>query len=196
MTEKLDFFPLCNQEGAMVNLNSEMMHQMSETSEPLTKNQFEEILAQHKLFIESGGRGGNWQSLVVAGLTFALYSGANASQGKQASFLNNNLSELTFNCLNLECCDFINIYCPNGRFENSNLSNSILIDSMLMIADFSGANLSNCDFSRAKMTNCRFVDANLSGCDFENCDLSFSNFMGANTSGARFPGAILDNVLF
>jgi len=194
--EKTEFFPLSEQPGSVTQLNSELMHNMSQESEPVSSSKFGEILLQHKLFLENGGRGGSWQTMELAGLTLSVYTKSSSTVGKQASFLNSNLSLLSFIEMNLECCDFTNIYCPNGRFNRSNLSNSIFIDSVLINADFLGANLSGCDFSRAQMMNCSFIGANLSSCDFENCDLSNSNFLGATTSGSRFPGARLDNVIF
>jgi uncharacterized protein YjbI with pentapeptide repeats len=194
--KKLDFFPHSNEEGSKVELQSELMHSISETGTPLSKREFDEILSNHLLFIQGGGTGGTWQSLEVGGLTMAIYNGPKSSMGKQASFLNSNLSLLNLNDMKLPCCDFVNICYKNGNFRNSQLQNSIFIDSVLVNSDFSGADLSACDFSRAIMVNCRFVDANLTDCDFENCDLSHSNFQGAKTSGSRFPGAILENVLF
>ena len=194
--DKSDFFPHSDETGSVTVLNTELMHAMSEGSEPVDERQFQATLREHELFLDNGGRGGAWQTFVTSGLTLSVYSKSQTSLGKQASFLNSNLSLLNFMDKNLECCDFTNIYCPNGRFNRANLSNSIFIDSVLINADFSDANLSGCDFSRAQMMNCCFTNANLSGCDFENCDLTNSNFMGANTAGSGFPGAKLDNVIY
>ncbi len=193
---KEEFFPLYHQPGATSILNQELMHQMSKTSEPITDNQLEQMLNEHQMFIESGGRGGKWQTFEVAGLTLAVYTGATAAKGEQASFANSNLSLLQFSGLSLECCDFVNVLYENGSFRNSNLNNSIFIDSVLLHIDFSGADLTGCDFSRALMMNCQFDNSNLSSCDFENCNLSNSIFTGAKTIGSRFPGAILENVIF
>ncbi len=194
--DKEEFFPFCAQPGAASALNQELMHQMSETTAPIPVAQFEQMLKDHQVFVDSGGRGGKWQSLEVAGLTFAVYVGASATSGKQASFLNCNLSLLKLSGFNLECIDFVNVYYKNGTFQNSNLKNCIFIDSILINVDFSEADLSGSDFSRALMMDCQFCNSNLSNCDFENCNMSNSNFEGANTSGSRFPGAVLENVKF
>jgi len=193
---KEEFFPFSSQPGAASALNQELMHQMSENTAPIHSAQFEQMLNDHQIFVDNGGKGGKWQSLEVAGLTFALYIGTSAQIGKQASFLNCNLSLLHLSGLNMECIDFVNIYYKNGSFRNSNLRNCIFIDSILVNVDFSGADLSDSDFSRSLMMDCNFCDSNLSNCDFENCNLANSNFKGSNTSGSRFPGAVLDNVMF
>jgi uncharacterized protein YjbI with pentapeptide repeats len=193
---KLDFFPLSDQTGSTTNLNSEMMHQMSESSTPISPDEFKVLISEHTLFLESGGKGGTWQNFEVAGLTMGVYIGATADKGKQASFLNSNLSLLNLSNINLECCDFVNIFYKNGNFRNSKLKNSLIIDSILENTDFSGADLMGCDFSRSLMMNCNFSGANLSNCDFENCDLTGSNFTNAITGGSRFPGAKLEQVIF
>jgi uncharacterized protein YjbI with pentapeptide repeats len=193
---KDEFFPLSNHPGSLTALNNELMHQMSETSAPIDSASFETMLKDHHIFLESAGREGKWQTLEVAGLTMAIYTGGSSANGKQASFLNCNLSLLQFNELDLACADFVNVFYKNGSFRNANLKNSIFIDSVLIGTDFSGADLSGCDFSRALMMNCQFSNVNLSSCDFENCNLSNSSFIGATTTGSRFPGAILENVIF
>lgn len=194
--DKSDFFPLCDQTGSFTSLNTELMHQISENSEAISINKLSSILEEHKLFLESGGKGGTWQSLEAGGLTLAVYMGGKALRGKQASFLNRNLSLLELGNSNLECSDFVNVFYMSGNFRDSNLKNCIFIDSVLIGTDFSGADLTGTDFSRALMMNCKFVGANLSACDFENCDLTGSDFTNAVTSGARFPGAKLDSVSY
>ena len=105
------------------------MHQMSQSSIPVTIEQFEQIFIEHKEFLESGGKGGKWQSIEVSGLTLGVYTGAKASMGKQASFLNANLSMLNLWAKDLECADFVNVYYPNGSFAKSKFGNCLFIDS-------------------------------------------------------------------
>jgi uncharacterized protein YjbI with pentapeptide repeats len=193
---KNDFFPQSNLAGSVTSLNTELMREISESSPPITLEKFRQMHNEHLMFLENGGKGGKWQTFEVSGLTLASYFGPNPEKGKQASFLNCNLSSLNLSEIDLECCDFVNAFSPGGSFRNSSLKNCIFIDSVLDNADFTGADLSESDFSRAQMKSCKFNNANLSGCDFENCDLSGSDFTGSNTKGARFPGAILSNVIF
>ena len=191
-------FPLsANKGGYTGNINAQLMHSLCKSCEPVTPHEFEDMLTEHQLFINSGGSGGSWQTLVASGLVFGIYMGGSAIKGTQINLLNKNLTQLNLGKIEMPYGNFANVYFPYGNFAESNLKGSLFTDSVLDGVDFSFADLSYCDFSRAVMKNCNFTNANLSGIDMENCDLTGSNFTNAVIdSYSKFPGAILNAIVF
>ena len=171
------------------------MEVMREKGPRVSREEMERMLDQHRLFLESGGAGGAWQTLItVSGLVFGVYLGASGAMGKQAKLTHRNLENLDLRGLMLPSADLTGILCRQGDLSGSDLSGSLLIDSDFSGSRFTGANLSHTDFSRSRMMNCSFVNANLNMTDFENADLSGSDFTGALVVSTSFKGARMENV--
>ncbi len=68
--------------------------------------------------------------------------------------------------------------------SDANLSRANLSDANLSDADLSDANLSDADLSDANLSRANLSDANLSGANLSGADLSDANLSGANLSGA------------
>jgi len=189
-------FPLSDQKGGKTdNIDAKLMHSMSEKSTPVTSDAFTNMHQSHLGFLQLTDEDARWETIVVSGLTLAIFMGGRNEKFPQASFHNANLTSLLLEDLNLSCVNFANIFYPNGTFKNSRVYNSMFIDSFLDNTDFSGADLRKCDFSRSLMRNCNFTNADLRGADFENCDLTGSIFVNVQLENSRFPDAILEKIV-
>lgn len=188
-------FPLSEKEGHSTdNINHDLMKDLASSGEKVDQEELIEIHKQHKDFIDTGGSGGTWQFLSVAGMVLTIYFGAKGSKGEQATFTDKIISELNFTGLNFTYGNFARTIGYNVNFENCNLRHVAGVDSEFENSNFANADLQFADFSRSNMKNCNFKFADLSGADFENCDLTGSDFTGAKLSGSKFPGANLTDV--
>lgn len=163
---------------------------MAQSSVPLDQEALNEMIAAHHLFLDGGGAGGYFQTLITSGLVFGLYLGASSSTGQQAGLDRKQLPP--GQDLSLVQLPFLNaggLYAPKVNFFRAELAGSLFTDAYLERANFEGANLQNVDFSRADLRKANFSHANLRGADFENCDLRGADFSGADLEGSRFPGA-------
>ncbi len=192
-----DTFPLSDQAGSSTtNLKTGTMQQMAFSSKPLTITQLRSIIEKHHLFLASGGAGGKWQTVNVAGLVIGIYSHSNKNQdGEQAAFDRKHIpARLDLVETDFPFANFCGCYAKRVDFSESDLSYSLFTDSSLEECIFADSNLSGVDFSRANLKGASFMNANLQGADFENCDLTNADFTGANLEGSRFPGAKLRGV--
>ncbi len=189
-------FPLANQMGAeMTNTNASLIHNMAKNRKPITVTQFNSMIEKHHDFLATGGAGGTWETLSVAGMVLGIYRGSKGEEGEQIGFERTHLPKrLDFQGAQIPFSNFCGCYCPNQNFVEADLSFSLFTDAMLEKTSFAKTNLQNTDFSRAFLQGSDFSFANLQGADFENCDLTGADFTGANLEGSRFPGAILKDV--
>ncbi len=191
-------FPLSDQKGRdHTKINLSLTRQLALRKEPLSPNRLCEIISQHHAFLASGGAGGKWKTILLKGLVFGIYDGAEANKGKQANFEHAHIiSDSFFNGKALPFSNWCGVFADHLKASGIELSYSLLTDASLVGADFSQARLCNSDFSRADLRGADFRGADCVGVDFENCDLRGADFRGARLPNARFPGAKLRNVLY
>jgi hypothetical protein len=167
-------------------------------SEPLRPDALAELLAQHAEFIESGGGGGRWETMVTTadpevGVVFGVYLGPKTASGRQASLAHSRLEGLDFRAVQLPYADLCGSFGRRQDLTGANLAGSLLVDSDFAGAIFDGADLSGADLSRAELMGCSFRGANLRGADLEKADLTGADLTGADLAGARTPGTLWDH---
>jgi len=191
-------FPLSDQVGSDISLiNSTLLQQIAQSDPPLKKEELEQMIKDHLIFLMSGGAGGSWKTILIKGLVLGIYKGPEGKEGKQASFEKRHLKQdLELSSLELPFSNFCAAFAPQVSFFNSDLSHCLFTDAHLEEAVFKKSNLHKSDFSRANLAGASFADSDCSDVDFENCNLIGADFRGARLNGARFPGAQLDQVIF
>ena len=136
-----------------------------------TRQELDEILAEHKHWLESKGKSGTHASLSNADLSDANLSDADLSG--------------------------LGLFRTNLR--NVNLSNALLYGATLSDADLSGANLRNAKLSGADLRSANLRNANLSNAllraILSKADLSNADMSNADLGGAVLDGANLSNAL-
>ena len=187
-------FPQANQTSTR-SMDLEAIERLAKAVPPMSQGEWNEILGQHEAFLESGGRGGTWQTLNVSGLPLCMYLHAKGSEGKQAIFRLQNLSQIEDEEASAPFADFSGCYASGIKLNGATLEGSIFIDSILDDACFDGAMLTDADFSGARLHRASFRNANLSGADFEHTDCTGADFSGAKLDGASFKGAKLDGII-
>ena len=100
---------------------------------------------------------------------------------------------------NLECSDLSYSIMANTilRFANlcgANLAGAILYKANLENADFEGANLEDADFEGANLEDANFKGANLKGANLCGANLCGANFENVNLEGAYLEGAIFNGL--
>jgi uncharacterized protein YjbI with pentapeptide repeats len=190
-------FPLSNLPGSNIrHIDQQKMHQLVKSKKPLTPAQVSELIVKHLIFLESGGAGGSWTTLVIDGIVTGIYNFKGTHKGRQAEFEHYQLNrECSLEGQLLSFANCCGLYAPALEAPSVDLSYSLMTDSFLPDANFQGGLLKRADFSRAVLTNVDFRDADLRYADFENCNLSGANFRGARLEGTRFPGAILEKTM-
>lgn len=190
-------FPFSDLPGSSIShINRNRMNSLAKSKRPIDTLQLDKILNQHLLFLEHGGAGGTWLTVVINGIVTGIYNGPQVGRGKQAQLEHNHFgSSCTLKKRSLPFSNCCGIYAPELQCQHVNLSHSLLTDTDLSCANFKNAQLKKVDFSRSVLTGVDFRGADLRYADFEHCDLRTANFRGANLHGARFPGVKLEGVL-
>lgn len=190
-------FPLSDKPGSPSTVRTQDM-QAAAMKQPLSEAQWAEIVAEHQLFLRTGGSGGRWKVLALRGISVGMYLGAEGQQqGKQAILDMRRLpNEWDLQEIQLPYSSWCGAYTRLQDFSGSNLEGSLWADALAEKTIFADCNLQNADFSRANLRQASFMNANLRGVDFENADLSDADFRGAYLEGARFAGAKLKGVLY
>ena len=135
----------------------------------ISDDELNEILANHKLWIDSNGKYGNHANLRDANLCEAVLHYAD-------------LRDANLNGANLHHANLC-----NANLNGANLHHANLCDAILHYADLHHANLSGADLSGADLS-----DANLSGANLHHANLCNANLNGANLRDADLSGANLD----
>ncbi|MFT7579671.1 MAG: hypothetical protein ACI9MR_001337 [Myxococcota bacterium] len=184
-------FPLSDSAGASVDgVDSDAMRSMARHSDRVERDTWDARLADHQLYLDSGGRIGSWQTLSASGLTFGVQMGANATDGSAFEMRYKRFSAgLPTNTASLAFAAFTAADLTGLDFTGADLKAALLIDAHGAGVSFRGADLRRADLSRANLSG-----ADFRGADFENCDLRGADFRGAKLEGSRFPGANLDGV--
>lgn len=196
--EILELFPMADISGSdTTSIKTQQMQKVAQLKAPLTLFEIKKIIDQHHQFLSTGGAGGRWQTLLLAGMVIGIYVGAEAASGSQAIFEKRHISsEYDLQEIILPFANFCGTYCKSQDFSDANLSHSLFTDAYLENTIFMDTNLQHSDFSRANLRSVSFMNADLRGTDFENCDLTNADFRGAYLENARFPGAILKNIKY
>lgn len=189
-------FPLADQAGSSsTSIDTKGMQHRAQRSTALTQEEVEEIMHEHFEFLNSGGIGGRWQSMLIKNIVFGVYLGTKSERGRQAILDMRKIPQnVDLQELQLPYSSWCGVYARYQDFSDADLTGSLMTDANLEKTIFVDANLENVDFSRANLRGTSFMNANLRGVDFENCDLTDSDFRGALLEGTRFPGAILKGV--
>jgi len=193
-----DYFPFSEEEGTDRSaINLSLTRQLALKKEPFIPAKLTQIVSCHHDFLASGGAGGKWKTILLKGLVFGIYDGAEARKGKQANFeYAHILSDCIFDHQALPFSNWCGAFANHLNASGVELSHSLLTDASLVEANFSDARLCNADFSRADLRGADFRAADCAGVDFENCDLRGADFRGARLPNARFPGADLRGVKY
>ncbi|MEX2681272.1 MAG: pentapeptide repeat-containing protein [Candidatus Sigynarchaeota archaeon] len=165
-------------------IDTRLMWEIAEDS-PLSQEQLDAIVKKHQAFIASGGGGGTWETLLAAGVVFAIYRGP---AGNEAELRYKKIEGLALHGLVLPYSEWIGSLCRGQDLSGADLTGSVLTDADFTGTSFRNAKLSRDDFSRSKLVHCDFRGADLSGTDLENADLSFADLRGARLDDAKTPG--------
>lgn len=168
--------------------------------EPLSPEVFDEVVAQHRVFIESGGGGGVWETFCTPSETDSIIFGvyrpvAQAAEGAQADLSLKRLDGLVLRGVALPFANLCGARCRGQNLRGANLEGILATDSDFTESNFHHANLAAADFSRAELARCDFRGANLSHTDFENADLAGADLRGATVDGASFLDATMTGVV-
>ena len=193
-----NIFPLCDQVRFSKNkINSTGLRHLAEKGETISQTELKSLLEQHHEFLMAGGVTGQWQVLQIRGMVTAFYeTPTEVQQGEQIIFERKNLTNLSFENLELPFANCCTAFAEGVNFSNANFEKSLFTDAFLQGANFCNSNFTNVDFSRSDLRNANFQNTKLNSADFENCDLTGANFRGSRLEGARFVGAILEGISF
>ena len=135
-----------------------------------------EILEQHKLWIETNGAEGKRANLKDAYLRAANLLGARLNRANlRYAYLNG--AKLT-----------------GANLNGADLTGADLGGANLTDADLRGANLTDADLRGADLTGADLRGADLTGADLTGANLTDANLTGANLTGANLTDAILPDV--
>ncbi|MFK7771998.1 MAG: pentapeptide repeat-containing protein [Saprospiraceae bacterium] len=188
-----DQFPHCDQVRFFENkINHIGLRQMAENGMQISPSELEEIIERHHQFLMSGGVGGSWQVLEIRGIVTAFYQNKiESTEGEQAIFERKNLTNLSFEKMELPFSNCCSAFAEGVNFSNSNFERSIFTDAFLQNANFHNSIFTKLDFSRSDLRNVNFENADLRNADFENADLRGANFNYAKLEGANFINCLL-----
>lgn len=176
------------------DMNPTLIRTMATNNTPLSQEQVQAMLKQHQTFLESGGAGGRFERLQMAGIPINIYR-KTSSAGTQWDTKMKQLSpQVSLSKAQLSYADFAGCLAEEVNFEGANLDGSLLTDAFLAGANFDGISARGTDFTGADLTGASFVNADLRGADFEICNCTGADFTGANLEGALFKGTTLDGI--
>lgn len=168
-----------------------------EESKQISQEDFNAILQNHWIYIQSGGAGGYWETFYIDNLIFGSYRNPTHQEieGEQAKLNFRNLELVDLTAVKLAYADCAAIICTDKKWDNADLEGTLFIDSVLTNCSFQDADLNAADFSRSDLRNCKFGGANLIKTDFENCDLTGADFRGASIDDTTsFKNAVMTDV--
>ncbi len=188
-----DKFPHCDQVRFSENkLNATSLKLIAQNGVKISQDDLEKMVEEHHQFLMSGGVGGEWKVLEIRGIVTAFYNHKKEiTEGEQANLERKNLTDISFEKIEIPYSNFCWIFAERVDFSKSNLERSVFTDAFLEGANFYNSTLTGLDFSRSDLRNVNFENANLEDVDFENCDLRGANFEGAKMEGASFVNALL-----
>jgi uncharacterized protein YjbI with pentapeptide repeats/mono/diheme cytochrome c family protein len=160
-----------------------------------------EVLAAHRVWIDTAGRAGvranlggmnldgadlQDANLESAKLSGASLRGANLSRAKlmYVDLAGANLTSANLEGANLEGADLTNVAFEGARFTGASLANTRLIIAKLGGANLRNVNLTGARLAAADLSRADLVGANLSYVDLTNADLGGADLQGADLEGA------------
>jgi hypothetical protein len=175
-------------------MNVALIRSLAQGTRPYRLDHIEQLLAEHSLFLGSGGSGSRFDCMQVAGMPMNIYKGA-ASKGKQWETRMKHFAASTdlSNCT-ISYADFAGCLAEEVNFEASILDFSLLRDAFLMAANFDNCSAEGTDFTGSDLTGASFINANLSDSNFEIANRIGVDFRGALLEGACFKGTNLDGI--
>ena len=135
----------------------------------ISDDELNEILANHKLWIDSNSKYGNRANLRGADLHYADLRGAN------------------LNDANLYGASLNNADLSDANLSDANLRDADLRGANLRGADLRGANLHYADLYGASLNDADLRDADLSGADLSDASLYRADLRGANLDYSCLP---------
>ena len=176
-------------------MDAKMIRQMAEHSDAFTPEEVREMLAEHAKFLQSGGSGGQFERLHVAGMPLNIYTYASGEEGKQLEVRMKKFAPGTdLSGADLSYADLSGAIFENVNLSGANLDGAILTDAFFANANFEGASAKKVDFTGGDFTNASFRNANLSEADFEIANCRIVDFTGANLNGTTFKAADLEGI--
>lgn len=143
----------------------------------IIKEQLDEILKEHKAWVESDKKEGKRANLSYLNLVSANLNWAN-------------LSGADFSGSDLRCADLTRANLSDAEFRDANLCRAYLSG-----ANLSGANLSDAKLIGADLSDADLSDANLIRTEFFHANLRRAYFNGATLSKVKLRGADLTNAV-
>lgn len=188
-----DKFPYCDQVRFSENkLNATSLKFIAQNGAKISQDDLEKMIEEHHQFLMSDGVGGEWKVLEIRGIVTAFYNHKKEiTEGEQANFERKNLTDISFEKIEIPYSNFCCVFAERVNFSKSNLERSVFTDAFLEGANFCNSTLIGLDFSRSDLRNVNFENAILENVDLENCDLRGANFEGAKMEGASFVNALL-----
>ena len=151
-----------------------------------TKEELEEILTAHKIWVESGASGWPPNDLTGIDLSGVNLRNANLSHAdlNRTNFSDTNLCKAVLEGVKLQQANL-----DGANLSEANLLGANLTAANLQSADFTDANLyripaPQAKFTGAKLTNVNLEQANLYNADFQGSDLSRASLYQAGLSHA------------
>jgi len=156
--------------------------------------EFEQIITDHQIFLETYSGTGKWNSFNVSEDTHMATLQGECTYN-QANVSHRDISDFDFTGVNLRCSNLVGTFGACISFESADLRESIATDSFFEGTWFRDAQLAGSDFSRAVLRECSFINADLRDINFEGADLRDADFTGANTEGAVFTSCKMDGCI-
>lgn len=178
------------------DMNADLIRSMAEGATPFTAEELKMMLEEHAAFINSGGGGGRFERLQVAGLPLNMYWGKNTA-GKQFEVRMKQFSpDVSMEKAQLTYADFSGCLADEVNFQGATLDHSLMTDGFFAGANFDNVSAVGVDFTGSDLTGASFVNADLRNADFEIANCTGVDFTGANIQGAMFKGANLDGIRY
>lgn len=175
-------------------MNTELIRSLALNSKPFSNAEIQDALNAHATFLNSGGAGGRFERLQVAGLPLNVY----LSKGNAGAHLEWRHKQLargsTVTNADFSFADLSGCMCEQVNFTASKFNGAMLTDGFFSGAIFENAVMQGADFTGSDLTNASFKNADLRNADFEIANCEGADFTGAKLEGARFPGANLKNI--
>lgn len=176
------------------DMNASLIRSMAEGAAAFSADEIKSMLAEHAAFISSGGGGGRFERLQVAGMPMNMYWGK-GSEGKQFEVRMKNFApETDLSNAQATYADFAGCLAEEVNFAGAKLDHSLMTDAFLAGANFDGCSAVGVDFTGSDLTGASFVNADLRNADFEICNCTGVDFTGAIIDGALFKGTNLDGI--
>lgn len=154
----------------------------------ISKQQLDEILKNHKIWLKSNGKHGkrgdlshkNLNSLKLSKLNLSginlSYSNLVGTDLSETNLSNSKMSDVDLSNAILVKTDLSNAILTYAYIINANLTEASLAQANLSDSDLSGSNFSKTSFQEAKLNNAILEDVEMDGAFFLNADLTNTVF--------------------